>query len=376
MKELLLYKNIYDAIKKGEIPPKPQEMEESEWIDYLKRTKVAGVIKHIRLNGNNDSNSQLEKEMRKEYFRIMMLDNYRKAVAKRIIQIQNENGIVPVILKGLYLQEYVYPKGEFRFSSDIDIYVRDDNDYKKSVEILEKLGYHKYVYQSDLWQKKFSKGITFLKGDSYLNYFGIDLHKELFFNSNDKRYFLNLPFQSEDLYEQVTYEGCQAKIMKRELALIYLIYHHFKIHSFLGFLQIYDLLLLKNDKKLDTEKIYEIAKKLDYYDETKTILDFCDDFIYGKELNNIDLVLKSSYNNNFFNKIKYVKGFLNKIIYFLCWFFPSCDYLRSINNNDDNCLKLRLNDIILKIRDIKRKLFGLLKMNYEKGEENERNSQD
>lgn len=360
MEKIKLYQQIYNSIKCGEIPKKPKEFSDEEWIDYLKEAKIPGLCKKNLLSATQKSTGKIESEIKKEYFKLMLLSNFRKNESKRIIKAQNSQGIIPVILKGIYLQEYIYPKGVFRFSNDIDLYVSKKDELKKSVEIIENLGYKKYLYRSNLWQKKFSKGFTFLKirNSDIKNYINIDLHKELLFCSSDKRSYINIPFEQDEFYEYSDYEDCRVKIMKRELALIYLIYHHFKIHKFSNFINLYDLILLKDSNNLNMDLIYDIAKKIDYYDETRMVLELCEDFINNRNLRDLSQVLNKNYKNSFFEKIGYVRGYTNKIIYLYAYLFPSCKFLKSIYGDNKNCFALRLNDIFLKTKSIRKKFFN------------------
>lgn len=360
MEKIKLYQQIFNSIRCGDIPQKPTEYSEEEWICYLKEAKIPGLCKKIGLSATQKSTEKKESEIKKEYFKLMLLSNFRKNESKRIIKAQNSQGITPVILKGIYLQEYIYPKGEFRFSNDIDLYVTKKDDFNKSVEIIVNLGYKKYLYRSNLWQKRFSKGFTFLKirNSDIKNFINIDLHKDLLFCPSDKRNHLNIPFEQDEFYEYSDYEDCRVKIMKRELALIYLIYHHFKIHRFSNFINLYDLILLKDSNNLNIDLIYDIAKKIDYYDETRKVLELCDDFINNRNLKDLSQVLNKNYKNSFIEKIGYVKGCFNKIIYLYAYLFPSCKFLKSIYGKNRSCLALRFSDIFSKTKSIRKKFFN------------------
>lgn len=361
MEKIKLYQQIFNSIRCGDIPQKPKEFSEEEWIYYLKEEKIPGLCKKNGLNATQESTNKMESEIKKEYFKLMMLNHYRKNEAKRIIKAQNSKGIIPVILKGIYMQEYIYPKGEIRFSNDIDLYVPKKDEFNKSVEIIVNLGYKKYVYRNNLWQEKFSKGVTFLriKNDDTKNFLNIDLHKKILFCSCDKRSHLNIPFEQDEFYEYSDYDGFKVKIMKRELAIVYSIYHHFKIHNFANFINFYDIiLLLKNSDNLNFDLIYDIAKKIEYYDETRMVLEFCDDFINNKNLRDLSQVLNKNYKNSFAEKIGYVKGCFNKMVYLYAYLFPECKFLKSIYGENKSCLALRFSDIFSKTKSIRKKFFN------------------
>jgi hypothetical protein len=352
-------KNIYDALKEGAFPKNPEGFNDEEWIKYLKDTKVCGLFKSVILRKNGIIESLVEKEIRKEYFRLLLFNRQRREEAVRIIGMLNDVGIVPTILKGIYLQDFIYPEGEIRPSDDIDIFVANKKEFQKAQEIIESLGYKQYIYQSKIWQAVFSKSFTYMNNKEhhyYPTYVNIDLHKELLFNNTDKRAYLNIPFKDEKLYEEAKYGNCSVKVMKKEAALAYLIFHHIKIHQLQNFIQIYDLLLFRRNNYIDWEKLKEITTRMNYWDETKRILDIVDTFFDEINEKELEFLVNESFKNTFLFKMRNVKGIHLKILWIYVWLLPSKQFLRSSNSKNKNYLFLRAKDLSTKINMIFEKL--------------------
>ena len=353
-----LFKIIYKSVTEGNLPEQPSFLTEQEWIEYLKSTRVCGLFKKVAFSGDRYDNI-LQNEIRKEYLKLLMLNSRRKQETLSILQKCNEYGIRPVILKGVFLQEFIYPEGEVRPSSDIDLFIQKKEDYEICKKIVEDLGYHKYIYASELWEKVFSKGTTYISNSaSNALIFSVDLHHHLFFGSKDKREYVNQAFEDEKLYEECFFGDSQVKVMKREIAFCYLIFHHLKIHSISKFTDFYDLLLLRKNCALNLEVIKDVAKRVNILKETEEVLKEIDLFLKDTKKVELNIIFSKPLDTSFNYKLKCIKGVFYKVLWLYIWFFPSLRFLQSVNPGKKSFLALRLSDWNKKVRDC---IKGLLK---------------
>lgn len=77
----------------------------------------------------------------KDYTKQQMLKYYQlEAFTCRIYDILHENDIDFILIKGLTLSN-VYPKCDYRISSDVDIYIQDLDTFKKACELFTQAGF-------------------------------------------------------------------------------------------------------------------------------------------------------------------------------------------------------------------------------------------
>jgi len=310
--------------------------EKAELLKFLVNEKVAPFY-YLKCKERIED-KELKNTLKSSYFHFLAANIIYREKVKNIIRLLNSVGVVPLILKGIDLQDNLYEKPEMRPSSDLDLLILDEEDYKKALEMIFSLGYQLYLYRSPKYPFMFSKDVVLMpsRNDGLM----IELHHGLRFGKFDKRRQYDEIFYQKDnliLYDKgdIKYFG-----LDKEALYVYLSYHTFVSHQDCNRLMwIFDLILLKD--KVDEKKQMELASKSDMEETLKESQKVLEDllrkqiaapcqFVREKEILNYD-ILKLA--DEFIN----IRGIAKKIVWLSIWFFPKKEFLKK-RYGEDKCL--------------------------------------
>ncbi|MCD8107080.1 MAG: nucleotidyltransferase family protein [Oscillospiraceae bacterium] len=193
---------------------------------------------------------------------------FEKAVAQVSIQAQKtadflnlykaflEDGISPIVLKGIICRSLYGERADFRASGDEDILISKE-DYAKVTHTLHHCGYHaENKPDSGL---KLVQEVTFTNIDSPLT---VELHLNPFGSSDHIRIKMNEWFMDVfDSQEIVAIDGVSVRTLEPTDHMLFLIFHAFKHFTGSGFgiRMMLDILLFseKYDFQIDWQYVYK-----------------------------------------------------------------------------------------------------------------------
>ena len=298
----------------------------NEIINLLLKEKVLPYY-YFKCSEKIDDDS-IKEIVKKHYLYSYCQNEAYRIKAKKMIKRMNDIGIIPIILKGIDLQDNFYPKVELRPTSDLDILIVNDDQLSKANEEIKKMGYEIYQYRSQKYAQYFCKDSAYICHDK--REVMVELHNGLRFSKNDKRRFYDeMLFQEENLIlhtnEEIQYLGFSA-----ETNYLYLCYHAFQSHFNLKrVLWLLDLFVLR--EKMDEGKMRSMAKSIDL----EYLVEWTEDllnWLSGKE--DKKPVLERERSPRFYSiqKIKReffnIKGLNKKMLWILIWLFPEEDFLK------------------------------------------------
>ena len=284
----------------------------------------------------------IRKALRDEYIRLQSLRKIREDEAATVLEALAELEIVPVLLKGLYLQEYIYGKEQVRPSSDIDILIDNDGDFELAVSAVAKLGYSKYVYYSEAWEHMFMKSTTLLP-DSIRIYFQVDLHRSLVYSRNDRRKKFDTVLMTPENYKTKQYKGKPVRILTPEASFLYLAFHALEVHyDCRTLVWLTDLIGLTKSEGFDEGKLKALARKADCSDLVEYALYLIGRVVNGPATGINFEVMKEKGDFSFREKLRNIDGLLNKACWLFLWLFPSSEYLADHYGPDGGSLGRRL----------------------------------
>ena len=168
-----------------------------------------------------------------------------------------EEGITPLIIKGLICRE-LYPKPDLRISADEDILVQEE-DFENAIKILKSCG---MKLKGELMEGADEAALISEKGLSY-----IELHRKLF-SQNSKAYGELNNYFTDGFGSKVSLnvQGITIYTMEPEMHLLYLFCHAFKhfLHGGFGIRQVCDIIMFANTygKENDWQKLLQQCKEL------------------------------------------------------------------------------------------------------------------
>ncbi|MCX7829638.1 MAG: nucleotidyltransferase family protein, partial [Acidobacteria bacterium] len=263
------------------------------------------------------------------YFHFLGANEIIRNRIKSLIRKLNENSISPLILKGIELQDNLYPKPELRPTSDLDILILNQENFKNAMSEIIRNNYKMYEYRNKSYPLLFSKDIAFIPADG--KGVNIELHQSIRYSKNDKRRkYDEVFYENENL---LLYDKGQIKYFGfcNEANYLYLCHHAFVSHRNLQrIIWILDLMLLR--KKCEGEKLKEIAEKSQMKEAYDYAEVFLDAIAKKSESGCIFVSNKSHYQQSAFIKLfdefMNVDGFIKKTLWLLIWFFPNKDFLK------------------------------------------------
>ncbi|MFB3850652.1 MAG: nucleotidyltransferase family protein [Acidobacteriota bacterium] len=317
------------------------EKELSGFIDFLLKEKIAPYYYYKCKERIEDE--KVKTKLKNIYFHFLGANEILRMKSEFIIKRINEIGIVPVILKGIELQDNLYPKPELRPSSDLDILVLNQKDFDLSLNELLKMGYRIYEYRSIKFPMIYGKDLVLIPPES--NGLMVELHHSLRFGKCDRR----------RKYDEIFYTPANLVIrnngkikyygFSNEANYAYLSHHTFQSHHNLKrLIWVLDLLLLRD--RLDQKRIKEIAEE----SNTKELIDFSyklldailltdknsDCFISEVQSNKKSALIKLK------NEFKNIDGISKKLLWLLIWFFPNKVFLKKRYGEKKNIFSLYL----------------------------------
>jgi hypothetical protein len=338
-----LWKTIYQALVKREYPHCPVGYSVTDWIEYLKKQRISALvynaIKTTKIS--QEEEREIFNSLKLEFLKLWNLNEIRSKEAFNVIKAISQKNIDVILMKGFYLQHYIYNSGEIRPSSDIDIMILDEKQFSNSMEIISQMGYKKFLYYSDSWERHFMKSVTWLPAIRGL-YFEVDVHRSLVYNKTDKRKGFDLAFTPSEVYSTEHFRGIPVKIMTPAACFLYMSYHSFEVHSDCrSFLWLYDLILLSERFRKDDPLFIKLVEKTKTHDLMDYIFGLIDEMKHFNENNQIMLSCKVDRIHSFKEKFSNVNGIWNKAIWLMLWLFPSTEYLKANYDPDKSLVYLR-----------------------------------
>jgi hypothetical protein len=268
--------------------------------------------------------------------------------AADITRCLTEEGIKPVLLKGLALEHTVYGGRGLRQMSDVDILITPA-DCLRARDILQK---HGFVSQP-LKSQKYKKIIMFIGNhlpDMHRNGISVDLHHRLFGSKG-----ISITNKGIEEAETINVSGTSCYILPPETAFLGLIMHLHK-HDLKGEFQVRlftDLyMMLKNyGEKILTGDLIREAEEADIAKELATALFLISDFwefpVPGQFITSMTLADKEIASSRFIEGLKNpgisvsgglkdlyrstlneIPGIYNKLLFLLGDIFPSIDFMK------------------------------------------------
>ena len=318
--------NMWRNFFRNLMNPSPELNLSSEMMNLLLKERVLPYF-YFKLSEKIDDESI--KEILKKHYLIFFCQNKAYRIkAEKIIKRMNDIGIVPIILKGIDLQDNFYPKIELRPTSDLDILIINGEQFHQANDEIKRMNYNLYQYRSKKYANYFSKDFAYLCADR--NDVMVEIHNGLRFGKNDKRCHHDEIFYKEEnliLHERgkIQYLGFSA-----EANYLYLIYHAFQSHFNLKrALWLLDLFVIKD--KMDKDKMRALAKKVDL----EYLVEWTEDllnWLSGKEEKKPNFERERSPRFYSIEKIKReffnIEGLNKKMVWILIWLFPEKDFLK------------------------------------------------
>ncbi len=138
-----------------------------DWDYIIKEAKKNGLggVLYNHLNENRDLSDKIParviSNLKGSYYGNMARNIIIENEAKRILAVLKEEGIKPIILKGIYLSKYVYENAALRPMNDIDLLIRKQ-DLVKVNKALSSFGYCMPVQYKDFLSVKGQSSINSL----------------------------------------------------------------------------------------------------------------------------------------------------------------------------------------------------------------------
>lgn len=227
------------------------------WDYILKRVKNEGLMPLVysRLSAINGAKSLIPEDswekLKSSYYTVAMRNIALSARLEKILDVFNQAGVEVILLKGMALVHTIYPNMALRPMYDIDILIHK-NDFSQAKEKLEGLGYFNSAYYPE---------------DFHHDGMMVDVHWE-FLNttrvrSRGKSYAIDLE-QAWISALPVEINGCKAKVLSPEYALMELCLHLAFHHGLKGLLWFSDIARLIEHYKEEIDWQEFIEKCAEY----------------------------------------------------------------------------------------------------------------
>jgi len=351
--EIATWRAICVSLRSGSVPARPEGLEVSGWVDYLRKQRISGIVYGESKNGKAGTTEQdeIRGKLKDDFIRLQSLRKIRESEATAILSALGKKNIEPVILKGLYLQNFVYGDDLVRPSSDIDLLITDPKGFEMAVDVVAGLGYRKFLYYSDGWERKFMKSTTMVPCDKGL-YFEVDCHRSLVYGIYDKRRNFDRALMSEPCYERAQFRGLPVKVLSPEANFAYMAYHALEVHhDCRSFLWLYDLVKLLDLERFSIARLKEIAREAGCEELIEYSL-YLVARVTGPNESGFPApeITKDRKEHSFREKFENIDGVINKAAWLGLWLFPSKEYLRNHYGSAGSGRSLRLRYVLEKIK--------------------------
>lgn len=261
----LLWKKVFSDMSGRSEASAPAGMSDDNFINFLVREKIAPYY-YFKCNGQGNIGDRtfLKQELERYYYQFVAANLLFRKEAIEVLKILNNEGLKPILFKGLQLQKELYPLPELRPTSDLDLVVRRDEDFGHAMELLENMGYEKFSYRSDGYARNILKEIVFMPpaGRKIM----VELHHSLRYGKWDKRKDFDEPFLNDENIHDCEDNGAEYRAMNDNLNYLFLNYHAFESHIGMNkILWINDLRLLKDKTDTDIERLAEATDTMRSY---------------------------------------------------------------------------------------------------------------
>ncbi len=330
--DIVKWRHICMSMIKEECPEPPAGISPLEWVQYLKRQRISGILYGIITDKTSlkPEQSAIVKELKEDYIRLQSLRKIREKEASIFLEKLSGRNIEPMILKGLYLQTMIYGQDLVRPSSDIDILIENNAEHRQAVELASACGYRKFLYFSDAWEQMFMKSTTMIPDEKGI-YFEVDIHRSLMYGIHDKRRKIDLVLMSGQNYMNINFMGFPARVLTPEANFVYMAYHALEIHhDCRSLLWLYDIMQLYDNKKFSKTNLDRLAQEADCEELVNYAL-YLVGVMKGETTIGCDSydVKADNKGHSFREKLENVDGVMHKAIWLGLWLLPSKEYLSS-----------------------------------------------
>jgi hypothetical protein len=305
---------------------------DDEWISILVRERIAPYYYYrCRQFNNFASRSYLREALKRYYMHFLAANEIYKREALELLKVLNNEGIIPILFKGIQLQNEVYCVPELRPTSDLDIVIKDEKQFDKTMAFMIKMGYGKYPYRSYNYARNVLKEIVFMPPEN--RKIMIELHHSFRFGRWDKRRKYDKIFLQDDHIHICESNGVKYYGLNRDANYLFLCYHAFQSHiNIKSILWINDLFLIQKElegNEREIEKLSEETLTVDQYKFCNYLLneikqgkaprpDFIDDSCSDEDISSSKVYLE----------FKNIDGRLRKLTWIMWWVLPNYRYLK------------------------------------------------
>ena len=329
-KDISRWKFIWQAVETGDLSILPVGDGSEDWAAYIRSQRMSGILYGClnKEGSRSASHENIRKELRDDYIRLQSLRKIRADEADAVLETLRSVAVTPLLMKGLYLQEFVYGRDKARPSSDIDILIENGEDFDRAVKAVAGLGYRKYEYYSSAWERRFMKSTTLIP-DSKRLYFEVDLHRSLVYSRNDRRWKFDAVLLSSERQETRDYRGKKVRTLSPEANFLYLAYHALEIHdNCRSLVWLADLIELSKIEGFSGENVRSLAREAGCPGLPEYAFYLMGRLVTGDPGPEAGpKILKGKRGHSSREKFLNVDGFFNKIWWLMLWLFPSGKYL-------------------------------------------------
>lgn len=344
-----LFKKIFEHIFLKE-KIKKEEIDEN-LINELNYQRVLPYYYHSCKEKIDDE--YLKKRLKAHYFQFLGANDIYRLEVKHVIDKLNKNNIIPVVLKGVSLQDSLYERPELRPSMDLDLLLIDQLCFKRSLEVLNELGYKEIIYRTNIYKERFAKEVV-LVPDKNLRLM-IEVHHSLRFGLSDRRRKYDALLVGFDKFREQNIENVKYYGLSYEVNYVFLLYHFLVSHvNIKRLIWILDIYLLQ--KRVDKKKVKEIFELME--NELKGIEDYFNSILDGLLTQNLrsGFLIKQDKHDYEIVKMKRefknIEGLKAKILWILSYLFPSSNFLKKRYNKESKYFLLYLKYIFRLFRRI------------------------
>jgi hypothetical protein len=331
-KTYMNWKKVFSNLENKSSASGPDGISDDEWISFLVKERIAPYYYYECNRQGNFANSIILKEALKRYYiHFMAANEIYKREALELLKVLNNEGIIPVLFKGIQLQNEVYFSPELRPTSDLDIVIKNKSQFDKAMTLLNGMGYRKFPYRSDRYARNVLKEIVFLPPES--KKINVEIHHSLRFGKWDKRRIYDEVLLNDDNIHIVEANGVKYYGLNDDANYIFLCYHAFQSHiNIKSILWINDLFLLKEKlggNESEVEILSEKTLAVDQYKFGNYLLNEIKHginprLIYVDDSRSVEDMSSSKV----YLEFKNIDGNIRKMIWIMWWLMPNYFYLK------------------------------------------------
>ena len=327
------WKKIFSDLDGRERPSPATGMSEWDWIDYLVAQRIAPYYYFkCSANGGLVPGVRLTSGLKRYYLQFIAANEIYRREAYDLLGLINGQGVVPLLVKGIQLQNSVYPLPGLRPTSDLDLIVRDKDEFNAAAAVLQSMGYNRYLYRSDNYARYVLKDIALLppEGRKVM----VELHHSLRFGRWDDRKAFDEPFFEDGNIGLAESGGVRYKELRAEANYLYLCYHSFHSHfNSSSALWINDIRMVGEKAAASGEDLDKLSEKTltagclrmgknvvgSLEGGTDQLPDFVDDTGTVKSMSDAEIM----------EEFGHLDSAAKKLIWLKWWVFPDHGYIRN-----------------------------------------------